>query len=167
MVGPLFVDQSLWWTGQSALRASSILFDDDVRRGLGTSASNLTSTAPHIPQASVTSSQDHNLLFFVSSAPALVACCVLFCRALHFVPYRPRWLQPFVNEHDECPKLLGDDDSGKGGPQLLNRLLVLSALGIVTQIVVTLLPVQDLTSIPRVLAWVSYLVYHSYIVQLY
>ncbi len=48
MVGPIFLDQSIWWTGHSALPASSLLFDYDARAGLGTSASTNTSNTPRI-----------------------------------------------------------------------------------------------------------------------
>lgn len=160
MVGPNFVDQAVLWAGQSPPGASPPLFYHDRGEVLGTIASDLTSIASYIPPAPAALSQDPDALFFVSSAPALVAFCVLLCRALQFISNRPRWLQPFINEHDDCSKSFGDDESGKGRPQLLNRLLVLSIFGMVTQIVLTLLPVPDLTSLPRVPAWVCCLMYH-------
>lgn len=151
MAGPVFLDQLILRPGQSSFQLyqpsppSFYAGGEEVSR---TFASNSTIFISRLPQSS-------DALFWISSAPSLAACLVLLCRAFLHIPYRPQWVQRFVNERNDGPKSLGCDEVSKVRLRLPQRLLVLAVVGLITQVVLTLVHTEDLIPIPRVLAWVS------------
>ena len=96
-----------------------------------------------------------NILFLISSVPALVAFCVLLFRAFEYIPLRPKWLRRFVDERTDGPKVPNDDGVQGLKPNQVIWLLVSTVLGLLTQIILIFVSVRDLTALPRVLTWVS------------
>lgn len=152
MAGRVTTHQVVLQAGQSPFQASPFPSHTGAREVPWRFAEN-SSTLHIFPQSS-SLTQESDALFLISSSPALVAFCILLCRAIQHVPYRPRWIRRFVNEHIEDPKSFNSDESVGKRPHLPKGLLALTAFGLITQITLTFLPVQDLTPIPRVLAWV-------------
>lgn len=158
MVGFLSLDQTVLRAGQTFSQADPPLLFACAGR---TCASNYTSSISHKSQAPALG-QESNALLLVSLVPALVAICVLLCRALQHVQYRPRWLQRFVDEQIDGPKTFGAHGVKKARLGLPTTLLALTLWGTITQVVQALLWVHDVTTLPRVLAWVSYLLRSSH-----
>ena len=137
-----------------SLQVSPTLFSDRPAKHPSIVAFNSTLLTTHLNPQAPSLQLDSNLLFLVSSVPALVAFCVILGRAFEYLPYRPKWLRRFVDERVDGPKL-PDNDIQRSKPNLIIWLLISTLLGLVTQIVLLFVPVQDLTALPRVLTWVS------------
>ena len=153
MANHVFLDQAILQAYQPFSRTVNFVNTVAVDNS-STIKDDLKFSSQHLAQVS-DSSVATSTLFLISSTPAFVACCVLIFRAIQYVHRRPRWLQKFIDERTEGQKLFVDDDIKRARVLLPNKLLVLSILGLVTQIVSSLLQGRDLTSLPRALVWVS------------
>lgn len=100
--------------------------------------------------------------FLISIVPTLITCCLLLFRALQQVPYRPKSFRNFVQE-EPCGPEHGFEHGSERPTNakntrirspLLIAFLTLSLIGLITQVVAILLPVRDLTPLPRALTWV-------------
>lgn len=91
----------------------------------------------------------------LSALPVLLVCCLLIFRVFSHTRKRPKWLQSFVDEQVHGPKFVAVDEVEKSSPRLPRLLLVLSISGLVTQIIASLLPGEDLEPLPRALTWVT------------
>ena len=93
-------------------------------------------------------------LFLISFVPTFIACCVLLFRAFQHVRYRPQWLQNFIHESREGYESFSNAKTNRDRSPLLIAFLVLSLIGLITQVIATNFPIQNLTTLPRALAWV-------------
>lgn len=150
---PLFA-QSVLRPDYLSLHVSPSFFPDGPAKHPSIVAFSSTLPANYLDSQVSSLRLDSNLLFLVSSVPALVAFGVLLCRAFEYIPHRPKWLRRFVDERIDGPKL-ADDDIQKPKPSSTIWLIVFTLLGLVSQIMLIFFPVQDLTALPRVLCWVS------------
>ncbi len=100
--------------------------------------------------------------FLISIVPTLITCCLLLFRALQQVSYRPKSFRNFVQEEPYGPEHGFEHGSERPtnpkNPRIrspwLIAFLTLSLIGLITQVVAILLPVRDLTPLPRALTWV-------------
>ena len=144
--------QSILQADYGSLQVSPSLFPDRPAKRPSIVAFNSTFLATNLNTQASSLQLDYNLLFLVSSVPALVAFGVILGRASEYLPYRPQWLRRFVDERIDGPKL-PDDGIQRSKPNLITWLLVSTLLGLITQIVLLFFPVQDLTALPGVLTW--------------
>lgn len=113
---------------------------------------------PHFHTLSLDHETEHfsNSLLLINIAPSLLACCVILSRALLHLPYRSQWLSPFVQEQKKEHDPYTGNPVKRHYPSALFTFLFLSCVGLIAQLLAVVIPVQNLSPIPRALTWVSH-----------